>query len=39
MSLLLGTNNIRYKHIYYVAEAKDTISDKIEIDQNNINQV
>lgn len=35
----IGTNNIRYKHIYYVAEAKDCIPDKISVDKDNINQV
>ena len=35
----MGTNNIRYKHIYYVAQAKDTLGDKIDIDPNNINQI
>jgi len=35
----MGTNNIRYKHIYYIAKAKDTLGDTIEIDTNNINQI
>lgn len=36
--LFLGSNNIRYKHIYYVANAKDNINN-LEIDVNNFNQV
>lgn len=35
----IGTNNIRYKHIYYVAEANDSIPDKLTVDIDNINQV
>lgn len=34
-----GTNNIRYKHIYYVAVAKDNVKDNFKIDKNNFNQV
>jgi 8-oxo-dGTP pyrophosphatase MutT (NUDIX family) len=35
-----GTNNIRYKHIYFIARLKDTeMYEKVQIDQTNINQV
>ena len=38
--LFLGTNNIRYKHIYYIAEAKDHIDDyKFIIDKSKLHQV
>ena len=33
----LGTNNIRYKHIYYIAYSKDIL--EFEINKNNFNQV
>ena len=36
--LFLGSNNIRYKHIYYIARAKENIKN-VFIDKNNINQV
>ena len=36
--LFLGTNNIRYKHVYYIAKAKDTIKN-VFIDKKNINQI
>ena len=35
----IGTNNIRYKHIYYIGEAKDTVPNKLSIDKSNINMV
>jgi len=35
----MGTNNIRYKHIYYIAEAKETLGNDIEIDKNNFFQM
>jgi 8-oxo-dGTP pyrophosphatase MutT (NUDIX family) len=37
--LFSGTNNIRYKHIYYVAYAKDNINTNLHVDTNNFNQV
>jgi len=37
--LFSGSNNIRYKHIYYVAMAKDTINNNFTIDKYNFNQV
>ena len=37
--LFSGTNNIRYKHIYYVAMAKDNIDNYFKIDKHNFNQV
>ena len=37
--LFSGTNNIRYKHIYYIAAAKDLVKDNFTIDKNNFNQV
>ena len=38
--LFSGTNNIRYKHIYYIAEANpEFCADKFEIDVNNFSQV
>ena len=37
--LFSGSNNIRYKHIYYVAMAKDNINIDFTIDTNNFNQV
>ena len=37
--LFSGTNNIRYKHIYYVAYAKDNINTNLCVDTNNFNQV
>ena len=37
--LFSGSNNIRYKHIYYVAMAKDNIKVDFTIDKNNFNQV
>ena len=37
--LFSGTNNIRYKHIYYVAMAKDNINNNFIIDKSNFNQV
>ena len=36
--LFSGTNNIRYKHIYYIAESTSE-SEELEIDKNNVNQV
>ena len=36
--LFSGSNNIRYKHIYYVANAKNNINN-LEIDKNNFSQV
>ena len=36
----LGTNNIRYKHIYYIAEANENINNyEFTIDKNNFSQV
>jgi len=37
--LFSGSNNIRYKHIYYVAMAKDNINNNFKIDKSNFNQV
>ena len=37
--LFSGSNNIRYKHIYYVAMAKDNINNNFHIDKTNFNQV
>lgn len=37
--LFSGTNNIRYKHIYYVAYAKDNINSNLCVDKDNFNQV
>jgi 8-oxo-dGTP pyrophosphatase MutT (NUDIX family) len=37
--LFSGSNNIRYKHIYYIAMAKDNINNDFTIDTNNFNQV
>ena len=37
--LFSGTNNIRYKHIYYVAHAKDNINTNLIVDSTNFNQV
>ena len=37
--LFSGSNNIRYKHIYYVAMAKDNINNNFTIDKTNFNQV
>jgi 8-oxo-dGTP pyrophosphatase MutT (NUDIX family) len=37
--LFSGSNNIRYKHIYYVAIAKDNINNNFTIDKYNFNQV
>ena len=37
--LFSGSNNIRYKHIYYVAMAKDNINNNFTIDKSNFNQV
>jgi ADP-ribose pyrophosphatase YjhB (NUDIX family) len=37
--LFSGSNNIRYKHIYYVAMAKDNINNNFTIDTYNFNQV
>ena len=37
--LFSGTNNIRYKHIYYVAAANNLVKNKFTVDKNNFNQV
>ena len=37
--LFSGTNNIRYKHIYYVSIANNTINNNFIIDKHNFNQV
>ena len=37
IELFSGTNSIRYKHIYYVAQSKNNVS--LEIDKDNFNQV
>ena len=34
--LFSGTNSIRYKHIYYIAESVNNVS--LEIDKDNFNQ-
>ena len=37
IELFSGTNSIRYKHIYYVAESLNNVS--LEVDKDNFNQV
>ena len=37
--LFSGSNNIRYKHIYYVAIANENINNIFKIDKSNFNQV
>jgi 8-oxo-dGTP pyrophosphatase MutT (NUDIX family) len=37
IELFSGTNSIRYKHIYYIAEALKNVS--LEVDKDNFNQV
>jgi len=37
--LFSGSNNIRYKHIYYVAMANENINNIFKIDKSNFNQV
>jgi 8-oxo-dGTP pyrophosphatase MutT (NUDIX family) len=40
IELFSGSNNIRYKHIYYVAESKNYINNiEFKIDKSNMNQV
>ncbi len=38
--LFSGTNNIRYKHLYYIAEAKEDLNEgEFELDKNNFSQI
>lgn len=38
--LFSGTNNIRYKHIYYIAEAKEHLNEgEFHLDKNNFSQI